>query len=187
MSERLLCDQPALPLHPLADTIGQETLPVGRGRFRNYGENRTVDLVLLAKENPDYVKLLRRGDNGLLANAGGFIDPGETPLEAVVREAGEELSIQVNPATLNEFYDDIVRDHGEALNAWPRTTAYVGSIAFELATRADDDAVEGSDDWYYIPDLTPEQLHGSHYVLIQMAKKAIAATSQNPAPEQTVS
>ncbi len=117
MKERLFCDQPALPEHPLVDTIGRDSLAPGRGRFWNYGENHTVDLVLLAKENPDYVKLLVRGDNGLLANAGGFIDDGGTPVEAVVREGSEELRVAMNPDELEHFYDDVVRDNGEALNA----------------------------------------------------------------------
>lgn len=44
--------------------------------------------------------LARHVDGGLWSTPGGAIEPGETPAEAAVREAHEELGIEVRPRAL---------------------------------------------------------------------------------------
>ncbi len=42
------------------------------------------------------VLLVRRADDGRWAMPGGWVDPGETPEQAVVREVAEETGLQVS-------------------------------------------------------------------------------------------
>ena len=50
---------------------------------------------LVQNERGD-VLLVRRADDGRWAMPGGWIDPGETPEQAVVREVAEETGLQVS-------------------------------------------------------------------------------------------
>jgi 8-oxo-dGTP pyrophosphatase MutT (NUDIX family) len=46
------------------------------------------------------VLLVRRADDGRWAMPGGWVDPGETPEQAVVREVAEETGLQVSAPRL---------------------------------------------------------------------------------------
>lgn len=82
---------------------GQETLRVFRKTFEGYIEHiendlgeepyYTVDLII---ELPEGVVLIERSNPPYgWALPGGFIDPGEKPLEAAIREAKEETNLDV--------------------------------------------------------------------------------------------
>lgn len=59
-----------------------------------------VECVILTQDNK--IILQQRGENwqrfpGYLSNFGGQIEPGETPIQALIRELNEELGAKVNP------------------------------------------------------------------------------------------
>lgn len=56
------------------------------------------------------VLFIRRTDNGRLAFPGGFLDPGETFTEAILREMKEELGVIIFPPT-SEFPRPQIFDH----------------------------------------------------------------------------
>ncbi|MBD3192307.1 MAG: NUDIX domain-containing protein [Candidatus Heimdallarchaeota archaeon] len=69
-----------------------------------------VDGVLI---KDDQVLLIKRKNvpfAGQYALPGGFIDPGEKPVEAVVRELEEETSLEVRVVRKIGVYDDPARD-----------------------------------------------------------------------------
>jgi mutator protein MutT len=53
----------------------------------------------LVQNERDEVLLVRRADDGRWAMPGGWVDPGETPEQAVVREVAEETGLQVSSIT----------------------------------------------------------------------------------------
>ncbi len=64
---------------------------------------KPVVAALITRQGADAVEVLlgRRGSElgrGLWHVPGGFVDPGETPEEALARECAEELGVQVEPA-----------------------------------------------------------------------------------------
>src|SRR5438876_524188 len=50
------------------------------------------------------VLLQRRSDNGRWSTIGGVVEPGESPAQAVVREAWEETSLKVAPERIIGVY-----------------------------------------------------------------------------------
>ena len=54
----------------------------------------------LAQNERGEVLLVRRADDGRWAMPGGWVDPGETPEQAVVREVAEETGLRVSAPRL---------------------------------------------------------------------------------------
>ena len=54
----------------------------------------------LVRDARGRVLLVRRADDGRWAMPGGWVDPGETPEQAVVREAAEETGLRVSAPRL---------------------------------------------------------------------------------------
>jgi 8-oxo-dGTP pyrophosphatase MutT (NUDIX family) len=73
--------------------------------------------------------LARHVDSGLWSTPGGAIEPGETPAEAAVREAHEELGVEVRPQSLIGVFGgadyEVVYPNGDRVS-------YV-TMAFECA------------------------------------------------------
>jgi 8-oxo-dGTP pyrophosphatase MutT (NUDIX family) len=63
------------------------------------GVKRAGADALVQNERGD-VLLVRRADDGRWAMPGGWVDPGETPAQAVVREVAEETGLQVSAPRL---------------------------------------------------------------------------------------
>lgn len=74
--------------------------------------------IFYQKEASLKIWVQRRTDDGpyhgLLEFPGGGIEPGETPLEACVREVEEEVGIVINPAD-HHFFGNFSRDLGDKL------------------------------------------------------------------------
>jgi 8-oxo-dGTP diphosphatase len=54
----------------------------------------------LVRDERGRVLLVRRADDGRWAMPGGWVDPGETPEQAVVREVAEETGLRVSAPRL---------------------------------------------------------------------------------------
>jgi 8-oxo-dGTP diphosphatase len=99
----------------------------------------TADVIVVREDG--HVLLIRRGGEpfeGAWALPGGWVDSGETPLEAAVRELAEEARITVDSQSLRKVgvYDAPGRD--------PRgtfiTTAYKVTVPADTTAQAGDDA-----------------------------------------------
>lgn len=139
----------------------------GKGQFWHYGANRTADCVIFSDESEPRIALVTRRDNGLLALPGGFVDLGETALNAAIREAHEEIGITLDASQATEIYDGPVADHRATRHAWPHTTAFRFVITHATELMPGDDAVHA--DWYALDNLSETKLHGSHFTLISSA------------------
>ena len=66
----------------------------------------------IARDAKGGILLVRQRDDGVWSTAGGSVDPGETPANAVVRELWEETGLLVRPTRLIGVYggaDFVVR------------------------------------------------------------------------------
>lgn len=59
----------------------------------------------LVQDGGGLVLLVRRSDDGRWAMPGGWVEPGETPAEAAVRETLEETGLQVTADRIVHVYD----------------------------------------------------------------------------------
>jgi 8-oxo-dGTP diphosphatase len=101
--------------------------------------NVSVDLIM-ANENNTHVWLVRRKDNDLLGNPGGFLNVGETVEQAMHRELREEMNIVLDaehekPKLLG-VYSDPKRDPRRANTA----IAFVVRLTRSIEPKAADDA-----------------------------------------------
>lgn len=172
-------DAAGRPVHPwilrmLADpTLGVAT---GKGEFYHWGANHTADPIIF--QNGHVLLILR--DNGQWAFSGGFVDPGETGLEAAAREAGEEA--EVEPGLLvdpTKIYEGAVADLRMTAHAWTETSAFAFKLpnARELApVRARDDARDAR--WFPIDQARSMTLWGSHNALMELAVAASYRASE---------
>ena len=106
-------------------------------RYCKCTPNLAIDLLIISGKNKEYVWLVRRKDNGLLATMGGFVDVDETLEAAVKREVKEEMDIDLTkPPKLFGFYNDPRRDNRR------RTSSAVFTVYLDddLNPRAGDDA-----------------------------------------------
>ncbi|HEX8763101.1 MAG TPA: NUDIX domain-containing protein [Candidatus Saccharimonadales bacterium] len=157
------------PLHPwLGSMVGDAALGslFGKGAYWRWGASLTVDSII---ELNDHVLLIERGDTGTTALPGGFIDKGETPLLAAIRETFEETDL-VLTAIGKCIYRGPVADLRMTANAWPATTAY----HFNLGHSDKLPKVRGKDDarrarWIPIEEALDAELFGSHHFLLSKA------------------
>ena len=147
-----------------------------KGGFWHYGPNHTADCVILNNEAIPQIALVTRRDNGLLALPGGFVDTGETALEAAVREAYEEVGVRLSPANSTQIYDGPVADPRASRRAWPHTTAF-RFVVEQCQLQAGDDAAAAQ--WYDISTLSAPEMHGSHFHLAILAISQYTTTPQD--------
>ncbi len=168
-------DQLGRPLHPhlrdmLADSDGG--VVTGRGKYWNWGPNRTVDPIIMNDGSIPKVLLIQRRDTGDWALPGGFIDGNEQPVIAAKRELLEEANLLLLGNQGRETYHGVVTDSRTTAHAWAETTAYTWKIEGTPDVLAGDDAQQAQ--WFAINEL-PNNLHGSHAALLE---KAIALHDQ---------
>ena len=130
-----------------------------------------------------HVLLVRRGGQpgrGLLALPGGHVNPGETGLQAAIRELIEETGIDIpkgvlrgrissKNGALRNPADARVFDHPErSERGWVRTQAF----RWELEDRNRLERVKGGDDaaealWVPISEITPLNMFEDHFDILQ--------------------
>lgn len=164
----LAVDSIGRPLHPWADTLLSNEVGgvvVGKGRYWNWGPNKTADPIVITEEARPRLLLITRSDTGALALPGGFVDQAEDPYSAAIRELAEESGLEgVDNGQL--IYNGPVADLRTTLNAWAETSAYLFSADTAVEVKGNDDALAA--DWYYIDEL-PDTLFGSHAMLVERA------------------
>lgn len=85
--------------------------------------NQFVGCVILTKDKK--ILLQKRGDDwknfpGYLAEFGGRIEPGETPMQALIRELNEELGANVKKSELVNFgaITELMSNHYELIHCF---------------------------------------------------------------------
>lgn len=127
------------PVNPYAPT-GVER---GRGELWHWGEGKAVDaLVRAIMDDITWIVMIERGDDLGWALPGGKVDPGETPMQAAVRELAEETGLNLAGAAWRIGAPRYVPDPRASDEAWMVTrlcTVNLGHV-HKLPT------VVGSDD-----------------------------------------
>ena len=111
----------------------------------------TVDLVLFSTASPEpYVLLVKRKHPpyaGQWALPGGFVDEGETLMDAALRELAEETNLRgIDIKHVGAFADP-----GRDPRGWTISVAFAGFISERKIPQAGDDAEEAS--WWAISNL----------------------------------
>lgn len=169
VAQGLSLDSLGRPIHPWINSmLGDTAVGVlfGKGTYWKWGPRQTADSIVQLN---DHILFVERDDTGATALPGGFINPGEAPLQAAIRETFEETDL-VLPALARRIYDGPVADLRMTANSWPVTTAY----HFNLGYADTLPRVKGKDDALHAKWLPAEEamntiLFGSHQILLRMA------------------
>lgn len=129
----------------------------------------TADAVVVQSGHVLLVERAAQPGKELWALPGGHIDPGETALEAAIRELYEEAGLDMpKGAMLGRLRERRVFDHPErSEKGWVRTEAFV----FDLQDRAKLEKVKSGSDaatarWVPITEITPDTLFEDHFDII---------------------
>jgi ADP-ribose pyrophosphatase len=122
-----------------------------------WGENRTVDAVVLATTlvGQRHLLLIRRGDCGAWALPGGWVESGESVTVAAARELAEETGLRVPHACGIPQRPRLVPDPRSTAWSWIVTTPVVldlGVVDKLPEVEGGDDAREA--DWFLADDFT---------------------------------
>ena len=130
-----------------------------------------VDAVALREGDSGIEALLiRRGDEpevwkGRWAFPGGFVDYGEDPEHAILRELEEETGVNGYDPVALEIHGDPNRDPRKHIIA----LFYLVDVDPEAVPRGGDDAEDAA--WVPIAELTADQVAGSHFQIIEMLRE----------------
>lgn len=150
----------------MADEVCDEC---GRDGHRNPAV--AVDAVALREgESGTEVLLIRRGGEpeiweGRWAFPGGFVDIGEDPEDAVLRELGEETGVDGFDPVALAIHGDPDRDPRKHIVA----LFYLVDVDPETEPRGGDDAVDAA--WVPIDGLTADQMAGDHIRIVDMLRE----------------
>ena len=138
----------------------------GRDDYRK--PSVTVDAVALRESaNGAEVLMIKRGKyppewEGKWAFPGGFVDYGENPEDAVIRELKEETSVEgSNPVSLA-----ILGEPGRDPRKHCVGLFYIVDVEPNCEPKAGDDAVDAA--WISIELLNPKDVAGDHIKIINM-------------------
>ncbi len=150
----------------MADDVCDEC---GRDGHRNPAV--AVDAVALREgESGTEVLLIRRGVEpeiweGRWAFPGGFVDIGEDPEDAVLRELREETGVDGFDPVALAIHGDPDRDPRKHLVA----LFYLVDVDPEAGPRGGDDAVDAA--WVTIDGLTADQMAGDHITIVDILRE----------------
>jgi ADP-ribose pyrophosphatase len=117
----------------------------GRNEMGFWGEQKMADaLVTVTVRGIPYLLMIERGDGYGWAVPGGHVEPGETGMEAAVRELAEETGLDDSGSAfiVSELPPRYVPDPRSSDEAWAVTIP----VHIDLASRAELPAVLGGDD-----------------------------------------
>ena len=129
----------------------------------------TVDAVVTRYENSEIeaIMIKRKYDpwKGRLAFPGGFVEIGEIPEDAVLRELKEETSVSGHNPTLFAVHGDPRRDPRQHIV----TIFYSIEVDENVVPLGGDDAAEAM--WMPLEKLEQVHVEGDHYDIIKKLRK----------------
>jgi len=180
-------DSDGRPLHPWLQNILEipdAGVVTGKGFYRNWGPNFTADPVVLTTEDRPSVLLIQRVDTKMWALPGGFVDADETnPYNAATRELYEETNLDILRTSVKGelLYQDAVADLRSTAHAWAETSAYSFFVEKPLPVLVTDPKEVLDVQWFYVDEM-PDELHGSHAVLIDLALQRLQEKNHTTRP-----
>ena len=133
------------------------------------GPHLTGDALIFKLSETPKVLLITRGGkvgNGLLAMPGGYLDPGETFNETIIRECKEEINVDLSKQLVKHqrILDNPSRDLRGRIISVANVYYMSESHAYEMEFKAGDDAL--SYDWYKLEDIKENACFADHYHVI---------------------
>ena len=133
------------------------------------GPHLTGDALIFKLSETPKVLLITRGGkvgNGLLAMPGGYLDPGETFNETIIRECKEEINVDLSKQVVKHqrILDNPSRDLRGRIISVANVYYMSESHANEMEFKAGDDAL--SYGWYKLEDIKENACFADHYHVI---------------------
>jgi ADP-ribose pyrophosphatase YjhB (NUDIX family) len=113
--------------------------------------------------------LMQRSDNGHWGLPGGYVDPGESVAQAVVREVREETGVEIEPGRLVGVYSDPCR---QVIRYADGARVQAVNLCFEARPLGQGEATTPEETLacgYFATDALPRPLVPIHTVRIQDA------------------
>src|SRR6185369_16438233 len=96
---------------------------LGKGTNWEWGANQTTEAVVVKN---GHVLFVKRGDTGQWSLPGGYVNQGELPAAAAMREVAEESGLaDGNVARTTQVYQGPVADIRATANAWQETSTFL--------------------------------------------------------------
>lgn len=113
-----------------------------------------VGVILPHQLLPGYYMLKRQGSHGegKWASPGGWVDPGEDPIDTAVRECQEELGIDVHVLTLVGYTHDVFPEGVEDICLWFHADEWSGTPEIMEPHKASDLRLFTLDDLAALPE-----------------------------------
>lgn len=138
---------------------------------------RTVDFVLIHNDNIVLIKRKNEPFKGTLALPGGYVDEGEDPLNAAIRELKEEVNVDVNSEKLKLVTIQTL-PFRDPRNKWTTSYVFLAKVEQLDSIKAGDDA----ESYVLLPikEINEQKLAFDHLESIRMclwpdSKKVIEA------------
>lgn len=148
---------------------GERRLDHKEQKLRYEGQNYTADAVIFDPDVASVLLILR--SSGIWGIPGGFIDPEDpSPAAAALREVSEEATDET-PQDGRHVYSGRVTDPRNSEARWIETSAYRFTLPLTARLFTDDELDKNeviAVKWWGLDEL-PEQLYGSHAMLIKRA------------------
>lgn len=111
------------PLNPAAPT----GIRYGRNELGHWGEQQCADALVIARTSGahggwPWLLMIQRSDDGSWALPGGYVDPGEDPVDAAARELAEETGLVLPAAVWRMSEPRYVPDPRASDESWLVTT-----------------------------------------------------------------
>lgn len=166
---RVVDGRPVNPVEP--------DLPGGRNHLGHWGEQGAADAFVTVTDLLGNLRLalIDRDDELGWALPGGYIEPGETPLQAAAREQREEIpSLKVPPRLWRAAHPRYVPDPRGSREAWMVTVlckAHLGTMTTSLFPKLTPGS--DADDAVWVPANSYDEL--AHYVADVLQGKVFPA------------